>query len=58
MKPIVSVREIPRGNRVELRLVVGPIALSDGAAQLCTSLMQFGLFCQPTIYDGQRSALR
>jgi len=58
MKPIVSVRELPRGNRVELRLMVGPIARSDGAARLCTSLTQFGLFCQPTIYDGQRSALR
>jgi hypothetical protein len=58
MKPIISVREIPRGSRVELRLVVGPIAQSEGAAQLCASLTQFGLFCQPTIYDGQRSALR
>jgi hypothetical protein len=58
MKPIISVREIPRGSRVELRLVVGPIAQSDGAAQLCASLTQFGLSCQPTLYDGQRSALR
>jgi hypothetical protein len=58
MKPIVSVKEVPRGNRVELRLVVGPIAQSAAATQLCASLTPFGLFCQPTLYDGQRLALR
>lgn len=58
LMPIVAVKEVPRGNRVELRLVVGPIAQAGAAKQLCTSLAQFGLFCQPTLYDGQRLALR
>jgi len=58
MKPIVGVKENSRGNRVELRLVVGPIAEAAAATQLCTLLTEFGLFCQPTIYDGQRLALR
>lgn len=58
LKPIVGVKEIPHSNRVELRLVVGPLAQAETATQLCSSLTQLGLFCQPTIYDGQRFALR
>jgi hypothetical protein len=56
--PIVTVKEVPHGNRVELRLVAGPIVQAGTAAQLCASLAAFGLFCQPTMYDGQRLALR
>jgi len=41
-----------------LRLVVGPIAQPSAAKELCASLTPFGLFCQPTLYDGQRLALR
>jgi hypothetical protein len=58
MRPIVSIKEVPHGGRVELRLVAGPIAQPGAATQLCTALTQFGLFCQPTLYDGQRLALR
>ncbi len=58
LEPIVSVREVPRGNRIELRLVAGPIAQPGAAAQLCGQLSLLGLFCQPTIFDGQRLALR
>jgi hypothetical protein len=58
LEPIVRVKEIPYGNRVELRLIVGPIAQAGAATQLCTALTMFGLFCQPTIYDGQHLALR
>jgi hypothetical protein len=58
LQPIVSVKEIPRANRVELRLVVGPLAQPAAATQLCAALTSFGLFCQPTIFDGQRLALR
>ena len=58
LQPIVSVKEIPRANRVELRLVVGPLTEPAAAAQLCAALTSFGLFCQPTIFDGQRLALR
>jgi hypothetical protein len=58
LQPIVSVKEVPGANRVELRLVAGPIAQPGTATQLCASLSLFGLFCQPTIYDGQHLALR
>ncbi len=58
LQPIVSVKEIPRANRVELRLVVGPLTQPAAATQLCAALTTFGLFCQPTIFDGQRLALR
>jgi hypothetical protein len=57
LQPIVSVKEIPRGNRVELRLVAGPFAQPGAATQLCSALTAFSLFCQPTIYDGQHLAL-
>jgi hypothetical protein len=58
LQPIVTVKEVPRANRVELRLVAGPLAQPGAATQLCASLTAFGLFCQPTIYDGQHLAWR
>lgn len=58
LRPLVTVKEIPRANRVELRLVVGPFAEPAAATQLCATLTPFGLFCQATIFDGQRLALR
>jgi hypothetical protein len=58
MQPIVSVREAPRSNKIELRLVVGPLAHPGEATQLCQALSMFGMFCQPAVYDGQHLALR
>ena len=58
LEPIISVREVPHSNRIELRLVAGPIAQPATAAQLCAQLAALGLYCQPTIYDGQHLALR
>jgi hypothetical protein len=58
LQPIISVREMPHSTRIELRLVVGPFAQSGTATQFCKSLSLFGLFCQPTVFDGQRLALR
>jgi hypothetical protein len=58
LEPIVSVKEAPRGGHLELRLIVGPLAEAGDAAQLCASLTPFGLFCQPTMFDGQRLATR
>jgi hypothetical protein len=58
MQPIISVREVARSTHIELRLVVGPFAQSGTATQFCKSLSLFGLFCQPTVFDGQRLALR
>ena len=58
LDPIISVREVPHSNRIELRLMAGPIAQPGTAAALCAQLAALGLYCQPTIYDGQHLALR
>lgn len=58
LEPVVSVKDIPHSNRIELRLVAGPIAQPAAATELCASLARAGLFCQPTIYDGQHLVLR
>lgn len=58
LEPIISVREVPHSSRIELRLVAGPIPQPGVAAELCAHLTALGLFCQPTIYDGQHLALR
>jgi hypothetical protein len=58
LEPILTVREIPRANHVELRLVAGPLPDAGAAAQLCASLTPLGLFCQPAMYDGQHLAVR
>jgi hypothetical protein len=55
--PTVTLRDTPRSNRPELRLVVGPLAGADAAAQLCATLGRYHLFCQPTIFAGQHLAL-
>lgn len=58
LEPIISVREVPHSNRIELRLIAGPLPQPGTAAQLCAQLAALGLYCQPTIYDGQHLALR
>jgi hypothetical protein len=58
LDPIVSIREVPHSNRIELRLIAGPIAQPGQAAELCAQLAALGLYCQPTLYDGQHLALR
>ena len=58
MEPVVGVKEIPRSNRIELRLIAGPIEQPGAAARLCGQLSLLGLYCQPTIFDGQHLALR
>jgi hypothetical protein len=58
MEPILSVKEIPHSNRIELRLIAGPIEQPGAAARLCGQLSLAGLYCQPTIFDGQHLALR
>jgi hypothetical protein len=58
LAPTVTLREVPRSNRAELRLVVGPLANAEAAAQLCASLAYFRLFCQPTMFDRRHLALQ
>lgn len=57
LRPVVAIRET-RTGQVDLRLVVGPIGNAAAAAKLCASLAAAGLSCQPTLFDGQRLALR
>jgi hypothetical protein len=56
LRPIVAVREIARGGGVELRLVAGPLPNAAAAARVCALLP--GSACHPTVFDGQRLALR
>lgn len=56
LRPIVAVREIPRGGGVELRLVAGPLPNAAAAARTCAMLP--GAVCHPTLFEGQRLASR
>lgn len=58
LTPTIVLREIPKTNRAELRLVVGPLPSSAAAAQLCAALAPYRLFCQPTVFDRQHVALQ
>jgi len=62
LRPIMAVRDVAgrdpaRPGRVELRLIVGPLASADAVAQLCASLATARVACQPAVFDGQRLAL-
>ena len=58
LHPILRLRERTRPAGVELRLVVGPITSATAAAKLCLAMSAVGATCQPTLFDGQRLALR
>lgn len=58
LRPLVAIRDGGKPNIVELRLVVGPLVNAGAAARLCGTLAAAGLACQPTVFDGQRLALR
>lgn len=58
LRPVAAVKDNPRTNRVELRLVISPFASRAEAAKLCTSLAAFHMSCQPVILDGQQIALQ
>jgi hypothetical protein len=58
LTPTVVLRQLPRSERAELRLVVGPLASSAAAVQLCAALAPYRLFCQPTVFDRQHVALQ
>ncbi len=59
LRPIVAIREGTKPGAVELRLVAGPLSNAGAAARLCATLAAAaGSTCQPTIFDGQRLALK
>jgi hypothetical protein len=57
LRPVVTLKQVSRSNRVELRLVAGPLASADAAAKLCADLALYRLFCQPTPFAGPYLAL-
>jgi hypothetical protein len=58
LRPLVAVREGNKPDAVELRLIAGPLPNAVAAARLCATLSAAGVTCQPTVFDGQRLALR
>lgn len=58
LMPVVMLREVPHTGRVELQLVLGPLANAEAAAKLCTALAPYRLSCQPTLFSGQHVALQ
>lgn len=58
LRPVVAIREGSKPGVVELRLVAGPLGNAGAAARLCATLAAVGSTCQPTIFDGQRLALK
>jgi hypothetical protein len=57
LKPVATVKDNPRTNRVELRLVVSA-ANHASAAKLCASLAALRIACQPIPLDAQQVALQ
>jgi len=49
----VTVKDNPRSNRAELRLVVGPFSNQVAAVQLCAALIALRHLCQPAMFDGR-----
>jgi hypothetical protein len=58
LRPVVAVHEGGKPGAPDLRLVAGPLNNASDAARLCGALTAVGLLCQPTLFDGQRLAVR
>jgi hypothetical protein len=58
LRPVAAVKDNPRTNRVELRLVIASFGSRAEAARLCASLATFHISCQPVMLDSQQIALQ
>jgi hypothetical protein len=58
LQPVVTLKELARSDRIELRLVIGPLASADEAARLCASLADYRVPCRPTNFGGQHLLLQ
>lgn len=58
LRPVMAVRAKDPSKDVELRLVIGPLTDAAAATRLCGSLVAAGQICRPTVFEGQRLALR
>jgi hypothetical protein len=52
LHPMVAARE-SKARGVDLRLIVGPIASTEAATQMCATLLAARRYCQMTIFEGQ-----
>ncbi|MCX7314984.1 MAG: hypothetical protein WCG92_16255 [Hyphomicrobiales bacterium] len=58
LRPVVHMRERPRPNAMEFRLIAGPIGNAASAARLCATITAAGAICAPALFEGQRLAVR
>jgi hypothetical protein len=58
LTPSVTLREIPKTKRIELHLVIGPLANAEAATRLCVDLAPYRLYCHPTVLGPDRVALQ
>jgi hypothetical protein len=58
LRPVVQMRERPRPAGMELRLIAGPVPSAAAAARLCISMTAAGAICAPSVFEGQRLAVR
>ena len=58
LRPVVQMRERGRPGAVDFRLIAGPILNAATAARLCATVTASGSICAPTVFDGQRLAVR
>lgn len=58
LRPVAAIKDNPRTNRVELRLVISSFANRAEAAKLCALLAASHINCQPVMLDGQQLALQ
>jgi len=57
LKPLITLKDGAKSGQ-ELHLVAGPLTGSSASVRLCAVLTGSGAVCQPTLYEGQRLAVR
>jgi hypothetical protein len=58
LRPIIVVKERSNGLGMQLRLVAGPISDAAAAARICATLTESDRTCEPSVFDGQRLAIK
>ena len=58
LAPTVVLKETPQARRVELHLVLGPLADQAKAAGLCAALAPYRLYCRATVFAPPHMALQ
>jgi hypothetical protein len=58
LDPIIMVKEGRGGLGMQLRLAAGPLDDAAAAAKICAALSEKERPCEPTVFDGQRLAMK